>query len=174
VIADMASGIRQKCACSLRSDGATVEDQLCVAFPRVHKGRPNGPAATTAVASGACLASVVYKHSSAPNGGGGWRMVRKTRQANRIWFVHSEFAHQFDRACFAQAGRGEEDAATPFGFGLGDLGDGGGGNDRGIDRCAGSGRAGSVRRWVKIKNPRFSMLVVDKGRWMTSTSGLLL
>jgi hypothetical protein len=120
VIADVASGIREKCACSLRSDGATVGDQLCVAFPRVHKGRPNGPAAATAVASGACLASAVYNHSCAPNGGGGWRMVRKTRQANGIWFVHSEFDHQFDRSRFAEGGRGEEKRGNPFSCGFGD------------------------------------------------------
>jgi hypothetical protein len=120
VIADVASRIREKCASSLRSDGATVGDQLCVAFPKVHKGRPNGPAAATAVASGACLASAVYKHSSAPNGVGGWRMVMKTRQANGIWFVHSEFAHQFDRARFAAGRPRGRKRGNPFSCGFRD------------------------------------------------------
>jgi hypothetical protein len=41
-------------------------------------------------------------------------MVRKTRQANGIWFVHSEFAQQFDGPVVPQAGRGKRNAATPI------------------------------------------------------------
>jgi hypothetical protein len=60
VIADREAGIREKCACCLMWDGATVGNQLTLGreFPRVDDGRPNGPPAA-AVASGARQASVV-------------------------------------------------------------------------------------------------------------------
>jgi hypothetical protein len=50
------------------------------------------------------------------------------------------------------------------------LDDGRGGIGRRIDSCIGSGRAKSVRLWVKIKIPTFSVLVIATGRWLGTTS----
>jgi hypothetical protein len=70
-----------------------------------------------------------------------------------------------------QAGREEENAATPFTYGFGDWvkgGEGMTGESIGVQVQGERGRAALS----EDQESQFSILTIDTGRWMTSTSGL--